>query len=114
MPVDEKIITALKIRALRKLHYDNAPKVARLARRLHLTAQRLHKIHVKIDKEAIRIAGKNYMDDHSIGFDAHSPLEDGELPTGPGIVDIMDSACAMAHYAGRVAAEATPLTLPSE
>ena len=112
MPVDEKIL------ALRKLHHDNAPKVARLARILQLTAERLHKIHVKIDKEAIRIAGKNYKDDHSVGFDEHGPLDEqthrGDLPTGPGIVDIMDTARAMASYAGRVAAEATPLTLPSE
>ncbi len=114
MPVDEKIIAARKIRALRKLHHDNAPNVARLARILHLTAKRLHRIHVKIDKEAIRIAGKNYKDDHDVGFDAHGPMEKQTHPMGPGIVDIMDTACAMAHYAGRVAAEATPLTLPSE
>ncbi len=53
-----------------------------------------------------------------VGLDEHGPLADqnerGDMPEGPGRVDIVDTARAMADYAAGVAAEESPHDLPSE
>ena len=104
--------------ALRVIHHKYAARVARQATLLHLAAAKLHALQRALEKEAEVAAGKGYREWHDVGYDEHRPLaeqtERGELPTGPGLVDIVDTARAIAHYAGRVAGEAVPPALPSE
>ena len=72
----------------------------------------------QIELEAIAIAGEDYKLDHSVGFDEHGPLDEqterGDLPTGPGLVDMVDTAREIEMYASRVASEKVQLPLPSE
>ncbi len=59
-------------------------------------------LYKKIHKEAITTTGEYYKNDHQMGFDKHGPLayqtENSDLP-GLGIVNIVDTARAMAAYA---------------
>ncbi len=83
-------------------------------------SQNLINLHKQMHREACAIAGNRYTDYHQVSFDKHGPLapkladqtERGDLPTGPGIVNIVDTSRAMAAYAARV--EATPPPLPSK
>jgi hypothetical protein len=74
-------------------------------------------ITTKIHKEAIAVVGKYYEDNYQVGFNKHGSLADQtencDFPTGSGIVEIVDTARAMAAYVARVAGKATP-PLPSE
>ena len=91
---------------LRKIHHKHAAKVARQAKILHWAAKSLLRTQKQIEKEAVAAAGKDYKLDHSVGFDEHGPLDEqterGDLPTGPGLVDIVDTARAIEMYASRV------------
>ena len=102
--------------ALRTIHHKYAARVARQATLLHFAAKKLHALQRALEKEATAAAGAGYKEWHDVGYDEHGALaeqtERGE--TGPGLVDIVDTARAMAHYAGRVAGEAAPPALPSE
>ena len=102
--------------ALRVIHHKYAARVARQATLLHLAAKKLHALQRALEKEATAAAGAGYKEWHDVGYDEHGALaeqtERGE--TGPGLVDIVDTARAIAHYAGRVAGEAAPPALPSE
>ncbi len=56
-----------------------------------------------IEKEALAEALAGYKEWHDVGYDMHGALEEqtfcGELPTRPGIVDIVDTSRAIAAYA---------------
>ncbi len=103
---------------LRKVHQENAAKVGRLARIIEMCAKRLIKLQNKTDRKAKAIAGKHFKFFHTVGFDEHGPLEDqierGDLPTGAGFIDIMDTARATADYAEFVARTKPPPPLRSE
>ena len=104
--------------ALRTIHHKYAARVARQATLLHMTAKRLQALQRAIEKEAKAVAGVGYKEWHDVGYDMNGPLDEilerGEIPEGPGIVDIVDTARAIATYAGRVAGEAVAPPLPSE
>jgi hypothetical protein len=106
------------LQGLRLIHHKYAARVAHQATLLHLTAKKLHALQRALEKEATAAAGKGYREWRDVGYDEHGPLaeqtERGELPTGPGLVDIVDTARAIALYAGRVAGEAVAPALPSE
>jgi hypothetical protein len=67
--------------------------------------------------EASAISGKDNTKYHQAGFDEHGPLADqterGKVPTGPGIVDIVDT-----ERHGRIRSarcwRGDPAPLPSE
>ncbi len=82
--------------ALLVIHHKYAARVAWQATLLHMTAKKLHALQRALEKEAAAEAAA------------------GELLTGPGLVDIVDTGRAIAMYAGRVAGEAAPPALPSE
>ncbi len=96
------------LQALRLIHHKYTARVARQATLLHLTAKKLHALQRALEEKMW----------HDVGYDEHRPLaeqtERVELPTGQGLVDIVDTARAIAHYVGRVAGEAVPPALPSE
>ncbi len=103
---------------LRDLHKKDAAKVARLARIIELSAKRLVKIQRDTVNKAKELAGNDYEDYHTVGFDAHGSIDEqndrSEPVSGPGFVDIMDTTRATADYAQRVAESTPPLSLPSE
>lgn len=103
---------------LRDLHKKHAAKVARLARIIERSAKRLVRIQRDTDRAAKAIAGNDYEKYHVVGFDEHGSIDEqngrSEPVTGPGFVDIMDTARATADYAQRVAESTPPLPLPSE
>jgi hypothetical protein len=108
-----------RLHALRAIHHKNAAKAARLALIIHRASKSLLNLHAKMDKEARIAAGAHYKKEgHQIDFNKYDTLAEqsyrGEIPEGPGIVDILDTSRAIAAYARRVAAEANPPPLPSE
>jgi hypothetical protein len=102
--------------ALRAVRHKHAAKVARLARLVHWAAKSLLRTHKQMAREADAIVGRHCT--HTVGFDEHRPLDEqlelGALPTGPAIIDIVDTARAMERDAASVAAQAVPPKLLSE
>jgi hypothetical protein len=113
---DERIKQS--VRELHAVHHTHAAKAACLAHLLHMVSNTLLSLHKKMHKEAIAVADMHYKDDNQVCINKHGPLadhtENGDLFTGPGIIDIVDTARAMAAYAARIAGEATLPLLPSE
>jgi hypothetical protein len=103
---------------LRVVHHKHTAEAARLAHLLHVVSKNQLNLHKQMYKKAGTIEGKYCTNDHQVGFEEHGPLanqnERDDIPIDQGIVNIVDTASAMAAYSARVAGEATPPQLPSE
>ncbi len=80
-------------------------------RALERHARKLQRLHAKINAEATAIAGADFADHHTLGFDEYESIvaqqtdhEGGCSVEGAGIVDVIDMANTMANRADRVAA----------
>jgi hypothetical protein len=109
---------ALKLRVVQ----DNyAAQIAAHARTLERHAHKLQRLHAKINAEATAIAGADFTNHHTLGFDEYESIaaqqvdnEGGCSVEGAGIVDVIDMANTMANRADRVAACRVPPALSSE
>jgi hypothetical protein len=110
---------------LRVVQHKYAAQVAAHARALERHARKLQRLHAKIKAEATAIAGADFTDHHTLGFDEYESVaaqqtdnEGGPLGgcsvEGAGIVDVIDMANTMANRADRVAACKVPPALTSE
>jgi hypothetical protein len=105
-----------------KLHvvqHKYAAQVAARASALERHARKLQRLHAKINAEATAIAGPDFADHHTLGFDEYiaaqqTDNEGGCSVEGAGIVDVIDMANTMANRADRVAACKVPPALTSE
>jgi hypothetical protein len=82
-------------------------------------ARKLQRLHAKINKEAAAIAGADFADHHTLGFDEYESIAAQQADTeggceGAGIVDVIEMANTMAAHADRVAACKVPPALISE
>ena len=115
MPADRQNTTTL---ALRAISHKHAAKVARQAKLLHLTAKQLLRTQRRMEREARRVAGKDYKNEHgAVGFDVETLYEQntrGDIPTDPALTDIVTTVSTMEREASRVAAEAVPPPLSWE
>ncbi len=100
---------ALKLCAVQH-KYAAQVRVAVHARALERHARKLQRIHAKINKEAAAIAGADFADHHTLGFDEYESIaaqqtdnEGGCSVEGAGIVDVIEMANTMAARADRVA-----------
>ncbi len=94
-----------------------AAQVAVHARALERHAHKLQRLHAKINKEAAAIAGADFADHHTLGFDEYESIAEQQTDNdggcsveGAGIVDVIEMANTMA----RVAACKVPPALVSE
>jgi hypothetical protein len=106
---------------LRVVQHKYAAQVAVHARALERHARKLQRLHTKINKEAAAIAGADFADHHTLGFDEcesiaaqQADTEGGCSVEGAGIVDVIEMANTMAARADRVAACKVPPALVSE
>ncbi len=109
-----------------KLHvvqHKYAAQVAVHARALERHARKLQRLHAKImiNKEAAAIAGADFADHHTLGFDEYESIaaqqadnEGGCSVEGAGIVDVIKMANTMAASTDCVAASKVPPVLVSE
>jgi hypothetical protein len=109
---------ALKLRAVQ---HKYAAQVAVHARALERHERKLQRLHAKINAEAAAIAGADFADHHTLGFDDYKSIaaqqtdnEGGCSVEGAGIVDVIEMANTMANCADRVAACKVPPALVSE
>jgi hypothetical protein len=96
---------------LRVVQHKYAAQVAAYARALERHACKLQRLHAKINAKATAIAGADFADHHTLGFDEYESIaaqqtvnEVGCSVEGAGIVDIIDMANTMVNRAERVAA----------
>jgi hypothetical protein len=82
---------------------------------------KLMNTYSKIEAEAVAIAGGDFSDHNTVGFDEYESISvqqtcgDGDCSVeGAGIVDVIDMANSMANRADRVAACQVPPPLVSE
>ncbi len=106
---------------LRVVQHKYAAQIAAHARAVERHARKLKYLHSKIEAEAVAIAGGNFSDHHTLGFDeyesisVHQTCGDGDCSVeGAGIVDVIDMANSIANRADRVAACQVPPPLASE
>jgi hypothetical protein len=106
---------------LRVVQHKNAAQVAVHARALARHAHKLQRLHAKINKETAAIAGDDFADHHTLGFDDYESIaaqqadnEGGCSVEGAGIVNVIEMANSMANRADRVAAFKVPPVLISE
>ena len=106
---------------LRVVQHKYASQVAVHARAPERHARKLQRLHAKINKEAAAIAGADFADHHTLGFDEYESIaaqqvdnEGGSSVEGAGIVDVIEMANTMAARADRVAACKVPPALVSE
>ena len=115
-PTQKRMEAALP--ALLAIPHNYAAQVARQVAAVHLAAKRLLALQKAIEREARGAAGAEYKEWHDVGYNMHGSLHEqtgrGDLPSGVGLVDMVDTAREIMDYAGRVAAEREPLPLPSE
>ncbi len=112
---------ALKLRVVQH-KYAAQVAVQAGARALECHARKLQRLHAKINTEATAIAGADFADHHTLGFDEYESMiaaqqtdnEGGCSVEGAGIVDVIDMANTMANRADRVAACKVPPALNSE
>jgi hypothetical protein len=90
-------------------------------RDLERHARKLQRLHAKINAEATAIAGADFAEHHTLGFDEYESIavqqadNEGSCSVeGAGIVDVIDVANTMANRADRVAACRVPPALMSE
>jgi hypothetical protein len=103
------------------VQHKYAVQVAVHARALERHARKLQRLHAKINSEATAIAGADFADHHTLGFDEYESIaaqqtdnESGCSVEGSGIVNVIDMANTMANRADRVAACKVPPALTSE
>ena len=106
---------------LRVVQHKYAAQIAAHARAIARHARKLKYLHSKIEAEAVAIAGGNFSDHFTLGFDEYESIsaqqmdnEGGSSVEGAGIVDVIDMANSMANRADRVAACQVPPPLVSE
>ncbi len=106
---------------LRVVQHKYAAQIAAHARAVERHARKLKYLHSNIEAEAVAIAGGDFSDHHTLGFDEHESISvqqtcgDGDCSIeGAGIVDVIDMANSMANRADRVAACQVPPPLASE
>jgi hypothetical protein len=113
-----RIEHALKLRVVQ---HKYAAQIAAHARALECHARKLQRLHAKINAEAIAIAGADFSDHQTLGFDEYDSIAEQQVDNeggcsveGAGIVDVIDMANTMANRADRVAACRVPPALSSE
>jgi hypothetical protein len=123
---DDKAIARANLRKehalkLRVVQHKYAPQIAAHARAVERHARKLKYLHSKIEAEAVAIAGGNYSDHFTLGFDEYESISvqqtvgDGDCSVdGAGIIDVIDMAHSIANRADRVAACQVPPPLVSE
>ncbi len=106
---------------LRVVQHKYTAQVAAHARALERHARKLKRLHARINAEATAIAGADFADHHTLGFDEYESIaeqqtenEGGCSVEGAGIVDVIDMANTMANCSDRVAACRVPPGLTSE
>ena len=106
---------------LRVVQHKYAAQIAAHARAVERHARKLKYLHSKIEAEAVAIAGGNYSDHFTLGFDEYESISvqqtcgDGDCSVdGAGIIDVIDMAHSIANRADRVAACQVPPPLVSE
>jgi hypothetical protein len=84
-------------------------------------ACKLQRLHAKINAKATAIAGADFADHHTLGFDEYESIaaqqtdNEGSCSVeGAGIVDVIEMANTMANRSDRVAACKVPPALISE
>ena len=99
------------------VQHKYAAQVAAHARALERHARKLQRLHAKINAEATAIAGADFADHDTLGFDEYESIaaqqtdnEGGCSVEGAGIVDVFDMANTMTNRADRVSACKVPLT----
>ncbi len=82
---------------LRIVQHKYAAQVAAHARALERHARKLQRLHAKINAEATAIAGADFADHHTLGFDEYESIaaqqtdnEGGCSVEGAGIVNVID------------------------
>ncbi len=108
---------ALKLRVV--VQHKHAARVH--ARALESHARKLQRLHAKINAEAAAIAGADFADHPTLGFDEYESIAAQQADNegvwsveGAGIVDVVDMANTMANRADRVAACKVPPALTPE
>ncbi len=108
-----------RIRAQTARRADQVRCPSRRPRARH--ARKLQHLHAKINAEATAIAGADFADHPTLGFDEYESIaaqqtdnEGGCSFEGAGIVDVIDRANTMAYRADRVVACKVPPALTSE
>ena len=107
---------------LRVMQHKYAAQVAAHARAVERHARKLQHLHAKINAEATAIAGADFADHDTLGFDEYESIAavqqvdnaGGSSVEGAGIVDVIEMANTMANRADRVAACKVPPALVSE
>jgi hypothetical protein len=106
---------------LRVVQHKYAAQVAAHARALERHERKLQRLHAKINAEATAIAGADFADHHTLGFDEYESIaaqqtdnEGGCSVEGAGIFDVIDMANTMGNRADRVAACKVPPALTSK
>jgi hypothetical protein len=124
--LDDMIVACANMRKehalkLRVVQHKYAAQVAVHARALERHERKLQRLHAKIHKEAAAIAGADFADHHTLGFDEYESIaaqqadtEGGCSVEGAGIVYVIKMANTMAARADRVAACKVPPALVSE
>jgi hypothetical protein len=117
MPADRQNPTLTTL-ALRKISHKYAAEIAHRAKRVHRAAEKLLRTQRRMEREARRVAGKDYKNEHgAVGFDTETLYKQnnrGDIPTDPAITDIVTTVSTMEREASRVAAEAVPPPLSWE
>jgi hypothetical protein len=92
-----------------------------ISKDIHSKSIDIQHLHSKIEAEAVAIAGGDFSNHHTVGFDEYESIStqqtcgDGDCSVqGAGIVDVIDMANSMANRADRVAACQVPPPLVSE
>ncbi len=106
---------------LRVVQHKYAAHVASHARAFERHERMLQRLHAKINAEATAIAGADFANYHTLGFDEYKSIaaqktdNEGSCSVeGAGIVDVIDMANTMANLANRVAACKVQPALTSE
>jgi hypothetical protein len=108
---------------LRVVHHKYAAQIAVHARAVERHTRKLVRIHARIKAEAVAIAGADYDERHTVGFEGTASLrvdeqlrdtDSGGEVFGTGLVDVVDTASSMANSTGKVAACSVPHPLLSK
>ncbi len=98
---------------LRVVQHKYATQIAAHARAVD--ASKLVRLHAKFNAEAIAIAGPDYADHHTVGFDEYDSIAEHQADNesccsveGAGLVNVVEMANTMTNCAGRVAACSAP------
>jgi hypothetical protein len=96
---------------LRVVQHKYAARIAAHACTVERHARKLRRLHAKINAKATAIAGADFAEHHTLGFDEYESIaaqqaknEGGCSVEGSGIVDVIEMANTMANRADRVAA----------